>query len=146
MSLDPGSEGADASSSLRSSSARRHRQLECSTGTTEGVSDHTAMPPRTHPAPSQSTCYPAEHLPPSCSELTGQLRQMARICSAAKTQQVLRCQRPLRTSTLSLSRTPAPTPAAPHPPSSARAGLPRLERKGGSPPGLLCYQHVPALK
>lgn len=70
-------------------------------------------PPHMHPAPSQSTFFLAGHLPPSCSELTGQLRQMARSCSAAKTQQVLCCQRPLRTSTLSLSRTPVPTSTPP---------------------------------
>lgn len=105
MDVNQGPAGADTSSSLNSS-ASCHRQLECSTGMTEGVSDsHNNIPP-----PLSTTTLPHQHAswlnpPPaliSRSGLTGQLRQMARSWLVLKTQQVLCCQRPLHTSSLSL--------------------------------------------
>lgn len=105
----------------------------------------------------QSQKHPPHHPFPTCllvdphpqglipqSEVTGQSRQMARSCLVVKTQQVLRCQKPLHTSsslTLSLSLTSPPlsAPCKPRPPSpqEGRVGLSRV---------LLCYQPTPALK
>lgn len=118
MDVNQGPAGADTSSSLNSS-VSCHRQLECSTGMTEGVSDsHNDIPP-----PLSTSTLPHQHAswlnpPPaliSWSGLTGQLRQMARSCLVLKTQQVLRCQRPLHTSSLSLSHATANSgpPASP---------------------------------
>lgn len=113
MDVNQGPVGADTSSSLNSSISC-HRQLECSTGMTEGVSDsHNNIPP-----PLSTTTLPHQHAswlnpPPaliSRSELTGQMRQMARSCLVVKTQQVLCCQRPLHTSSISLTPPPIPAP------------------------------------
>lgn len=94
--MDRGPAGAETSS-LNNSSAGCHRQLECSTGMTEGVSNHKNIPPNLsqhHPFP--STCLLVDPHPQALipqSEVTGQSRQMARSCLVVKTQQVLRCQK-----------------------------------------------------
>lgn len=137
MNMNQGPAGADASSSLNSSLSC-HRQLECSTGMTEGVSDHTATSPHLCQQPPFPISMPPAWTPPpaliSRPELSGGSRQMARSCLVVKTQQVLYCQRPLHTSCLSLSptrrrhyRTP-PTPREPRPLSTGerRGGLSRL--------------------
>lgn len=139
--MNRGPEGADTSSS-HNSSVSCHRQLECSTGMTEGVSSHTTTPPT-----SLNTTLPHQHaswlnpppralIPPS--EVTSQSRQMARSCLVVKTQQVLHCQRPLHTSSLSHTTATIDPPASPV---TLSAGGER-----GTLQGLLCYQHAPALK
>lgn len=65
--MNRGPVGLDTSSS-HNSSVSCHRQLECSTGMTEGVSDHTTTSPNLsqhHPSTTPSTCLLVE--PPSSS-------------------------------------------------------------------------------
>lgn len=142
---------ADTSSS-HNSGVSCHRQLECSTGMTEGVSDHTTTSPQLilnppFPGPLSTLPFPINmpsgwiNPPPALiprSELTGQSRQMARSCLVVKTQQVLCCQKPLHTSSLSH------TTATITPPRALATISVGGER--GTLQGLLCYQHAPALK
>lgn len=132
MDMDRGPAGAETSS-LNNSSAGCHRQLECSTGMTEGVSNHKNIPPNLsqhHPFP--STCLLVDPHPQALipqSEVTGQSRQMARSCLVVKTQQVLHCQK--ATShffSLSLTSSPLSALCKPWPPSpqEGRAGLSRV--------------------
>lgn len=140
--MNQGPAGADTSSS-NNRSANCLRQLECSTGMKEGVSDH-----KTSPTPAPSTPpYPINILlgsPPHPqvlilkNELTGQSRQMARSCLVVKTQQVLYCQKPLHTSSPShITAAIGPLQA----PATLSVGGNR-----GTLQGLLGYQYMPALK
>lgn len=81
------------------------------------------------------------------SVLTGHWRQMERSWLPVKTQQVLCCQKPLHTSSLSLSHTHTDTSAT-ITSSPFRELWPASpwERRAASLQGLLCYQHATALK
>lgn len=142
--MDRGPAGAETSS-LNNSSAGCHRQLECSTGMTEGVSNHKNIPPNLsqhHPFP--STCLLVDPHPQALipqSEVTGQLRQMARSCLVVKTQQVLRCQK-ATSHFFSLSLSHIFTTISPL---QALATL-TTGGKSRALQGLVCYQRTPALK
>ncbi len=141
MDMNWGPEGEDTSSS-HISSASCHRQLECSTGMTEGVSDRmTTSPHLSQHHPSPSTCLLVE--PPTSSNPPVRANQSVETNGEELPGSEDAAGAALSKATshlLSLShhrhyRPPLWVPA------TLSAGGER-----GTLQGLLCYQHAPALK
>ncbi|CAB1448530.1 unnamed protein product [Pleuronectes platessa] len=161
LDMNRGPVGADVSSS-HNSSVSCHIQLECSTGMTEGVSDHTTTPP---PLASNSlnTTLPHQHAswltlapPPSLYNPTVNWSVKTNGEELPASEDAAGAMLSKATSHLSspaLSHTTATPPTHPPSPSSHPRAPATLSAGGerergwwwGALQGLLCYQRAPAL-